>query len=366
MRATRTRIMSLFLTGVLAVGVTVAQASNVGAHVSGALGDNPALLGFAPVFTLAADVDAAIPGVSGLQSLIDEWYDEDTQQLSIRLDFSSQQKAEETMATLNKAISTLSNAQGSGITGITIGRVGLGATSAAATNAVDRSSVVADASTSSGFSGALDLTLSGLERVDAVVAIGVPIVKSVAFGASAKMSRFYAEEIAIKATVEELQDDSDAAAPKSLYEVGEGLLFDAGLALNLRYLQADVALKDIGSVEWKAEQPPWDEEAVVGAVRVHDKPMHVAAGLVLKPFRSLDLSARYDQNPMGSTVMRAEAAVRPVRWLTFKAGQVAVDGEPAYVTLGGGIRLWAFGLDAGIAAKDDVIVGGRARLSIGF
>ena len=78
-----------------------------------------------------------------------------------------------------------------------------------------------------------------------------------------------------------------------------------------------------------------------------------------------DLSAHYDKNLAGNTVVRAEAAA-PVRWLTLKVGQVAVDGERTYYTLGGGLRLWAFGLDAGIAAKDDVIVDGRARLSIGF
>lgn len=344
----------------------MAQAGSVGAHVSGALGDNPALLGFAPAFTMAADVDAAIPGITGLQGLIDEWYDENTQQLTIRLDFSDRQKADETMATLDTAIGTLSNAQGSGLAGLTIGKVGLGVTSSGATNAINRSSIVADDSAPSGFSGALDATLSGVERVDALVAIGIPIARSVAFGVSAKMSRFSAESIAMTATVEQMEDNPGAGFTQSIYEVGEGLLFDAGIALDLKYLQADVALRDIGKVEWRAEPPPWDEGATVGPVRVHQSPMHVAAGLALKPFQFLDLSARYDQNPMGSTVVRAEAALRPVRWLTLKAGQVAIDGEPAYVTLGGGIRLWAFGLDAGIIAKDDVVVGGRARVSVGF
>ncbi|MGI6082119.1 MAG: hypothetical protein ACOYEP_04525 [Limnochordia bacterium] len=365
MRRHRAHISCLCLVASLLLTVAAQAAPAVGANVSGALSQNPALLGFAPVFTAAVDVDAAMPGVAGLQSLIDEWYDEDTEQLKIHVDFSSQDKAEETLETLNRAFSTLQDGQLSAVTGLTLGRLGLGVTASAATQTVDRSSIVTDDDAPSGYSGGLDLTMDGIERADAVLAIGVPIAKSVAVGASAKMSRLYAQQIAIDATIEELED-ADEATPRSLYEVGEGLLFDAGVALNLKYVQIDVALKDIGKVEWKAEKPPWDEEAVVGQPREHQSLRRFSGGVVLKPFDWLDLSARYDKNLARNTVVRAEAAFRPVRWLTLKVGQVAVEGERTYYTLGGGLRLWALGLDAGIAAKDDVIVGGRARLSIGF
>jgi len=124
--------------------VAAQAAPAVGANVSGALSQNPALLGFAPVFTAAVDVDAAMPGVAGLQSLIDEWYDEDTEQLKIHVDFSSQDKAEETLETLNRAFSTLQDGQLSAVTGLTLGRLGLGVTASAATQTVDRSSIVTD------------------------------------------------------------------------------------------------------------------------------------------------------------------------------------------------------------------------------
>ncbi|NLN20003.1 MAG: hypothetical protein GX162_12125 [Firmicutes bacterium] len=365
MRHHRALIGCFCVTVSLLLTFAAQSAPAVGANVSGALGQNPALLGFAPVFTAAADVDVALPGVAGLQSLMDEWYDKEAEQLKILLDFSSQEKAEETLAALNKAFSTLQDGQGLAVTGLTLGRLGLGVTASAATHTVDRSSIVSDEGTSSGYAGTLDLTLDGIERADAVLAIGLPITRFLAVGASAKMSRLFAQQMAIEATIEDLADD-DEAAPTSIYEVGEGLLFDAGVALNLKYVQIDVALKDIGNVEWKAEKPPWDEDAVVGEPRDHSPLRRFSGGVVLKPFDSLDLSARYDKNLAGNTVVRAEAAFRPVRWLTLKVGQVAVDGERTYYTLGGGLRLWAFGLDAGIAAKDDVIVGGRARLSIGF
>ena len=142
----------------------------------------------------------------------------------------------------------------------------MGVTASAATHTVDRSSIVSDEGTSSGYAGTLDLTLDGIERADAVLAIGLPITRFLAVGASAKMSRLFAQQMAIEATIEDLADD-DEAAPTSIYEVGEGLLFDAGVALNLKYVQC-AALKDIGA-EWKAEKPPWDEDAVVGEPRDH-------------------------------------------------------------------------------------------------
>lgn len=366
MELTRRLTVLMLLASCLTLGAGTALAGTAGAHISGALGDNPALLGFAPVVTMAVETGVAIPGLAGAQSLIDKWYDEETEQLSIRLDFSNQEKAEESMATIDQAVQTLSGVDGRGLIGLSLGRLGLGATFSGGTSIVNRSSFDPDADNDMGFDAKLDLVFDALQRVDAVVAIGLPIGRSLAAGTALKRSWFFAEQGTVQATAEQIREDSSAADPKTNYEVGRALLLDAGLALDLKHLQADVVLKDIGNVEWQAEEPPWDDNAVAGVVRPHDKPMHVSGGVTLKPFRSVDLSARYDKTVFGATTVRTEAALRPMRWLTLKVGQVSIDGKPAYLTMGGGMRLWVFGFDGGIMAKDNTIVGGRARLSIGF
>ena len=332
----------------------------------GGLGDNPALLGFAPSFTVASEAQVATPGVAGAQDQLDEWYDDESKKLSIRLDFSSEEKAEQTMAEIDQVLGAFNGIEGRGMAGLSVGRVGLGTTASGFTRVVNSSRFDPEADNEAGFSANLDATFSAVERADVVLAVGAPVGTALAWGAAVKVSRFFAEELVVEATAEEIEEDSTAADPQSTYEVGSGVLVDAGLALNLKYFQVDVALKDIGNVEWRAEQPPWDDAATVGPVRQHDKPVHIAGGVVLKPFGCLDLSARCEKSVLGNSILRTEAVWRPVRWLTLKGGQVAVDDQPVYYTAGGGVRLWMFGLDGGIAVRDRTVVGGRARLSVGF
>lgn len=349
-------------------------ARDVNADVVAALTNNPAFLAKTSGLVTTFDFDMAAPGLTDLQSLVEEWYDFETGELTIDLDdfADSEEAAQSAAENLNAIFNAASKLNLTTTVGATVSKFGLGVSVQAATDITSDISFEDDDSTPLGYVAVADIEAGVLVRADVIGAFGIPMGQKAGLGIAGKYTLFATDYLDLYSTAEEV-DGGILPNPSEYFEVGEGYLVDAGFYYSpIPQLQIDVAVKDIGTIDWEVQEALWDEDPLAVAPLEHPDLTKVVGGITVTPIKQLVFGLRYDENIFNEGLIKASAQFKPTDWLSLKAGYtvetaaVEAGALEGVLTLGAGVRIGFLGFETGISYIGDDLAGANARVNISF